>query len=124
MTSLPSFQSAFFLIGDEQGITIARLTKPQLTEDENLEQLEQDLNALIETYQVRRLVLSLERLNYLTSSAIGKLISLHRRMQRVDGRLILCAAGDDVRQILDTAHLWTYFNVASNVEEAVLQLAS
>ena len=46
MTSLPSFQSAFFLIGDEQGITIARLTKPQLTEDENLEQLEQDLNAL------------------------------------------------------------------------------
>ncbi|MCA9081065.1 MAG: STAS domain-containing protein [Planctomycetaceae bacterium] len=122
MAGLTSFQSSFLELSEEQGVTVALLTKPQLTEDENLEKFDEDLNTLVETLQVRRLVINLERLNYFTSSALGRLIALHRRIQRAGGRLVLCSAGDDIRQIFQTARLWDYFHMANSVSEAVSML--
>ncbi len=115
---MKTFQPDFFSISEESGAVVALLNRPQLTEHDNLEQLEQEFATLIETYGVRKLVVNLERLNYLTSHAIGKLISLHKKMQRAGGTLILCSAGDEVRQILETSHLWTYFHVASTLSAA------
>ncbi|MCA9031945.1 MAG: STAS domain-containing protein [Planctomycetaceae bacterium] len=116
------FESNFFTCTESGDAVVLRLDLPQLTEEDNLEQLDEEFTALVDTFGVRKLVVNLERLNYLTSHAIGKLIGLHRRMQRVEGALVLCSAGDDVQQILQTAHLWTYFKMASSPSEAVTLL--
>lgn len=120
---MKDFQSSFFALSEDQGAVVARLSRPQLTEQDNLEQFEQELTTLVETYGVRKLILNLERLNYVTSHAIGKFISLHKRMQRAEGTLVMCSAGDEVRQILENTHLWTYFNMANTTADAGILLA-
>ena len=104
-------------------MVVLQLTRPQLTEEDNLEQFDQDVTQLIDLHGVRKLVINLERLTYLTSHAIGKFIAFHRRLQRVDGSLVFCSAGDEVRQIFETAHLWTYFNIAPSPGEAMTLIA-
>jgi anti-sigma B factor antagonist len=121
MTS--GFHSSFFRIRHEQGITCLEMTRPRLTEEENLEQLDHDFNALADTYQVRQIVLDLGTVRYLTSAAIAKLISLHRRLVRNEGQLILCSLQPEVESILGTSHLLDYFTVAESPEAARAQFS-
>jgi anti-sigma B factor antagonist len=121
MTTATGFQSSFFRVEDAEGVTVLSMTQPRLTEDENLEQLDRDFNALADTFQVRKIVLDLGSVGYLTSAAIAKLISLHRRLARSEGQLVLCTLQEQVSSTLATSHLLNYFSVAANPDAARAQ---
>jgi anti-anti-sigma factor len=55
----------------------------------------------------------------MTSSAIGKLIALHRRVNRAEGRMILCELTPDVSATLDTSRLLGYFAVEPDLAAAL-----
>ncbi len=117
--SLQEFQAAFLSIEDRGPAVVARFTRPQLSEDENLEQMGQELLSLIEQYNCRQLVLSLELVDFITSAALGKLITLHRRLHRKEGKLVLCGAHGTVADVLRTSRLHDYFTLASDTAQAL-----
>jgi len=117
--SLEQFRAAYLSIEDAGQAVVARFTRPQLSEDENLEQMGQELLSLIDQYQCRQLVLSLEFVDYITSAALGKLITLHRRMHRKEGRLVLCGAHGTVADVLKTSRLHDYFTLAPDTQQAL-----
>lgn len=98
------------------------MNRPSLTEEENLEQLERDFISLMDTYGVRQVILDLQSVNYVTSAAVGKLIALHRRLARANGRLILCSLQSDVQSTLALSQLLNYFNVTETADDALSQL--
>ena len=100
------------------------MTRDQLTDDDNMEQFGQDFHLLIEKYEITRFVLVLSRVRYMTSSAIGKLITLHRKLNRSGGTLILCELTPDVASTLDTARLLTYFTACPDQATAIAKLQS
>lgn len=118
MSQFNEFQSTFFQVRWEDDATVLTLIREQLSDEENLEQFGQDLIALVDTFQARQLVLDLATVAYLTSSAIGKLIALHRRLVRQNGKLVLCSLHPEVERILKMSHLLGYFFVAPSREEA------
>ena len=120
----PDFHPAYFDVRDDDGVAIACVSVPQLTEEENIEQMGQEFFSLIGQYECRRLVVDLSKVEYATSAALGKLITLHRRMHRSDGQLVLCGVTGTLADILTTSRLMDYFNVAENTEEAAARLRS
>lgn len=114
-----AFPSNFFTLEQEGGVYIASLNRVQLSDDDNLEQLSQDFNLVVDKCGISRLVLRLNGVRYMTSSAIGRLITLHRKMNRSEGILVLSEPTPDVGLILDTARLLTYFTVRSTLTEAI-----
>ena len=90
--SLNEFHAAYVAVEDRGDAVVARFTRPQLSEDENLEQMGQELLSLVDQYHCRQLVLSLELVDFITSAALGKLITLHRRMHAHDLRFDACTA--------------------------------
>lgn len=122
MTDASQFRSSFFRLQDEQGVAVLNITRPRLTDEENLEQLEQELSALVDTFQVRQIVLDLNDVHYMTSAAIGKLIALHRRLARGGGQLVLCSLQPDVSAVFEASHLIDYFKVSSSPSAALAQL--
>ena len=107
--SWTSFESRFFTYELQDDTILLKMLRTKLSEDDNLEQFGQQLNTVIDKLGAKKIRLSLEPLTYLTSAAIGKLISLHRRMQREGGTLVMTDLSPDVREILDTSKLLTYF---------------
>lgn len=99
------------------------MRRKQLTEEENLEELDRDFVTLTDSFQMKKIVLDMTSVTFMTSAAIGKLISLHRRLARSDGRLVLCCLQPDVEGTLATSHLLNYFCVADSSQAASLQLA-
>jgi anti-anti-sigma factor len=116
---------ADYLALDQQGeVTVARFTVPRLTEEVNLEQLGHELFALIDQFECRRLVVVLNDIEYVTSSGLGKLIALHRKMGREKGYVGFCGAQPAVSDILKTSKLNTYFHISETLPSAVDAAAS
>ena len=120
--SLSKFHPAYITPQEQGDIVIVTFTVTNLTEEENIEQMGQELFALIEQYFCRKVILSLQNVEFVASSALGKMITMHRKLHRNDGRLVICDVGQTVEAVLRTSKLIDYFNVVENVEAAVQAL--
>lgn len=117
--ALQEFKPVYFSLEFCEAIAIARMTQSRLCEEDNIEQFGVELNQTIESYGSFRLVLDLSPVTIITSSAIGKMIGLHRNLHRREGMLVLCGVSTVVQNILATAKLNDYFHIVSTVEEAL-----
>ena len=118
------FQSSFFTVAQQGDVYVIAIEKEQLKDDDNLEQFSQDLNLLIEKHEITKFVVRLTRVRYMTSMAIGKLITLHRKLNRLKGTLVLCELLPDVEATMDAAKLLTYFTTCPDLATALTTLQS
>ena len=113
------FNSSFFTVDREGDVYVLSIIKEQLIDVDNLEQLSQDFNLLIEKHEITKIVVRLTRVRYMTSMAIGKLITLHRKLNRLKGTLVLCELMPDVEATMDAAKLLTYFTTCPDLATAL-----
>ena len=113
------FQSSFFTVAQQGDVYVIAIEKEQLKDDDNLEQFSQDLNLLIEKHEITKFVVRLTRVRYMTSMAIGKLITLHRKLNRLKGTLVLSELLPDVEATMDAAKLLTYFTTCPDLATAL-----
>ena len=122
MSDSAIFQSTFFSVVHLGDIHVVTVNRDQLTEDDNIEQFGQDFNLLIEKYEITKIVLMLNRVLCMSSSFIGKLIGIHRKLNRSDGMLVLAELTPDVANTLETSQLLTYFHSSPNLAGAMTML--
>ena len=113
-------ESRFFKIALDGDVATVDVLRDRLTEEDNIEEFGQELTSLIEKQNLSKVILCMQSVKFLTSSVIGKLIMLHRKMGRSDGQLILAQLSPDVEEILSTSQLLTYFKTSPTVDEAKL----
>lgn len=121
--SFSDFEPKYIEPRDRGDVAVVTFTVPRLTDDENIEQIGRELIAVIEHYGRRKVVVSLADVVYLTSSVLGKLITLHRRLHRAGGRMVLCGFRGEVAEVLETSRLDEYFETAPDEDAAVAMLA-
>lgn len=117
--SLGDFKSAFMALEEQGPVVIVHITRQNLSEEENIEELGQEFSTLVEHYGCRLLAVDMQAVNLITSAALGKLISLHRNLHRRDGRLVVCGVHGMVQDVLLTARLTDYFTMAKSTDAAV-----
>lgn len=116
------FRSSFLTLEECQPAVVATITRPQLSEEENIDVLGKELLDLVDQYGFRKIVVSLQHVTYITSAALGKLITLHRRLHRKEGQLIVCGAAAAVKDVLQTSRLNDYFTIAVDVPSAMTMM--
>ncbi len=121
---LPDQPNSFITLEEHGDVLVVRFKMRLLNDEENIEQLGQELFSLVEQANWLKLVLDLTNVEYLTSSVLGKLITLHRKLHRNQGKMVLFGLSDGVDAILRTSKLLTYFAIAENRDAAIAQLAS
>ena len=122
MTSLSEFNPAFMTLEVRGPVVIAHITRANLSEEQNIEELGQEFSTLVEHFGCRLLAVDLCLVTVVTSAALGKLISLHRNLHRRDGRLVVCGTRGMVEDVLLTSKLSDYFTMAKTTEDAVALL--
>lgn len=122
MTSLSGFTPAFMILEERGPVVVAHISRQNLSEEENIEELGQEFSMLVEHFGCRQLVVDMETVGLVTSAALGKLISLHRNLHRREGRLVICGVKGMVREVMLTARLTDYFKMAETSDDAVAML--
>jgi anti-sigma B factor antagonist len=118
VTIAPIGSTTHFTCVEDEGAMVVTFVCPQLTDEDNIEQMGQALFSLLDKDAQRRIIIDLSPLDHVTSSVLGKFITLHRRLHRQGGALVLCGLQPNVRETLRASRLLDYFQTAENREAA------
>ncbi len=119
-----NFQPFYFSLEPNGNIAVVRFKHPRLSEEDNVEQLGFELMHIVDQLGYNQIILSMKGVEWITSSIIGKLIHLHRHIQRIKGALILCDLAPGVVDVLETSKLHTYFCIQPGLDESISQFQS
>ena len=67
----------------------------------------------------QRLVVDLSQLDYVSSSGLRVFILAAKRLQTVDGKIVLCSMKDHVRQVFDLAGFSSMLSIYASRDEAM-----
>src|SRR5437879_11260439 len=74
-------------IGD---VTVVNFTDRKILDEQNIQIIGEQLFSLVDELGRRKVLLNFGNVEYLSSAALGKLITLNKKLQAVNGRLVLC----------------------------------
>ena len=80
------------------------------------------LYRLIESHPGSRFAIDLTDVNYLASSEIGFLVTLKRRIDRRQGKVVMFGAGPYVIDLFNAMNLTRIFEITDSLSSALLKL--
>ncbi|MHC4398640.1 MAG: STAS domain-containing protein [Planctomycetota bacterium] len=103
-------------VGD---VTLVRFRDQRITEDRRIREMAQELYQLVEGEDRKRLVVSLRSVDFLSSAALGKLITLHKKTTSRGGLLKLSNICPALAHILSVTRLDRLFDIQKDESHAV-----
>jgi len=104
----------------QDGKTVIAAIRGEIDLNKSLELRTELLDVLIKT-SARNLVLNLDQVPYMDSSAVAVLVELLQRLRKVGGKIILTNLQPRVRGLLEIARLNTIFVLVADEAEALRQ---
>jgi anti-sigma B factor antagonist len=95
---------------DYAGVTLVTMTDSSILDSTIIEQIAKDLYRLPDQQNKQKIVLDFSRVKSLSSSALGVLINLNKKVQAIKGRLAICGISSDIRRIFAITQLEKDFN--------------
>lgn len=105
-------------VQDRDGVTVVRIRKSSILNAADVEAFGQELSALADT-PGRKVVISFLGVDHLTSTALGKLIAVHQRLQAKGGDLKLADIDPRVYEVFSITRLDKLFDIHDRAETAV-----
>lgn len=103
-------------IGD---VALVRFTMSRVLDQSNVNQLAEELDELIDKYYLVKMVLNFEKIHYMSSAVLGKLINLKRNIEKEKGDLRLCGIDANIKEIFKIMRFDKLFKIYGTEEEAV-----
>jgi anti-anti-sigma factor len=100
------------------GVTVVRVLVPRIN-SENVEEFGTELLTTAEEPAVKKLVLNLDRVEFLFSTALGKIVALEKKLQTHGGSLRVCNLRPVVRSSFDSAGLTLLLRVFPDERQAL-----
>jgi anti-anti-sigma factor len=108
---------------DFGAVTVMRVTVPLLRSDETTETLFHHLNAVVNDVGRTSLVLNFAGVVSMSSTAIGKLVILMRKVRMAGGRLALCRLTPTMLGIMQSSYLAEIIPIYVDEQVAVRSFA-
>ena len=105
---------------DEVGdVTVVHFRDRKIIEDLNIQQLGQELFHLVEVDGRDRLLLNFSSVDFLSSAALGKLITLDKKMKAHGGRLKLSNIRPEIYEVFAITKLNRLFDIKDDEADAL-----
>ena len=105
---------------DEVGdVTVAKFTDKKILDEGNIQIIGSQLFALIEQDGRQKIVLDFSNVEYLSSAALGKLITMDKKVKAAKGKLRLCCIRPDIYEVFAITKLNKLFDMKDTLEAAL-----
>lgn len=115
-------QSPRLNISTEGDVTVVELTDRKILDESNISQIGEQLNLLVAESASPRLVLDFATVSHMSSSALGMLITLHKRVCERAGELRLCNIQPNIYEVFVITRLSEIFQISPSRQEALASL--
>ena len=112
--------SSAFTVSQVENFTVVEFITNSLMNPVELEQIGTSLYKLVDAQDQRRIILDFEKVQYLSSQAIGIVMALRKKLSALKGgRLILCSVGPTLMQLLKITGLDRLLMIKPSQREAL-----
>ena len=103
-------------IGD---VTVVRFTDQRIIDEAVIQELGSELFSLVEKENRSAILLSFENVDFLSSAALGKLITLDKKVKAHEGRLKLTSIRPEIYEVFTITKLDQLFDIKGSEAEAL-----
>lgn len=101
------------------GVTVARFVDKKILDEGNIQLIGNELFALVEEQGRRKIIVDFSNVEYFSSAAFGKLITLDKKVKAAKGKLRLCSIRPDIYEVFAITRLNKLFDIKDNLERAL-----
>jgi anti-sigma B factor antagonist len=106
-------------IEDVNDVTVARFTDKKILDESNIQIIGNQLFNLVDEDHRQKIVLDFTNVEYLSSAALGKLITMDKKVKAAGGKLRLCSIRSDIKEVFKITRLDKLFTIVDNRDKAV-----
>ena len=103
-------------IGD---VTVARFLDKKILDETNIQIVGNQLFALVDDEGRRKILLDFSNVEYLSSAALGKLITLDKKVKANGGKLRLCSVRPEIYEVFAITRLNRLFEMHDDQEKGL-----
>ena len=100
-------------------ITVVHFRDQKIIEDFGIQELGQELFDLVQVENRNKLVLNFSSVDFLSSAALGKLITLDKKIKAQGGMLKLCNIRPEIYEVFAITRLNRLFDIKDDEAEAL-----
>lgn len=100
-------------------LAIVRFSDKRIVDSANIEEMGEELFSIVEVDHLKHLLLNFEGVEFLSSAALNKLISLDKKVKEVGGILRLCSLRAEIMEVFTITRLNRVFDIRGTDAEAL-----
>ncbi len=112
-----------FEISEVGDVTVVRLTDRKVVDETNIQELGRELFTLVEEDKRKNLLLNFAAVGFLSSSALGKLITLDKKVKAHGGKLKLSNIRPEIYEVFAITKLNKLFEIKEDEADALAAFA-
>ncbi len=106
-------------IGEVDNVTRVEFLERNILDEGNIQQIGEQLNALVESRDDLRLLIDFSNVDHLSSAALGTLITVRNRVSERGGQLRLSNIGAQIYEVFIITKLNKIFEIYPSDDEAI-----
>lgn len=107
------------LIEDYAGVTVVTFSDTSILDTATIDQLGKDLFTLPDTLNKQKIILDFSNVKFLSSQALGVLLTMHKKVAAIKGTLVLSALRQELMKVFTITSLDKIFKFFPNDEAAL-----
>jgi len=109
-------------VSESASVSVIRFLDQKIIDPEAIQELGQELFDLVERDDCKKLVLNFENVEFLSSAALGKLITFEKKSKRNGAQLILTNISPEIFQVFAITNLDKLFQIKDSEADALAVL--
>ena len=109
-------------VSESANVSVVRFKDQKIIDPEAIQELGQELFDLVENEDRKKLVLNFSNVEFLSSAALGKLITFEKKAKRRDAELILSNISPEIFQVFAITNLDKLFQIKDSEADALAVL--
>lgn len=107
---------------DQGDVVVATVVQTRVVEASNADQFFREVEEIVTSRDVKRLLIDLSQVEYMSSAALGSIIKLHRKLSSDKRRLALLCPRASIRDLFGLTKLDTVLDIHDEQESALRSL--
>jgi anti-sigma B factor antagonist len=103
-------------IGD---VTVAKFVDKKILDETNIQIIGNQMFGLVDEDGRKRIVLDFSNVEYLSSAALGKLITMDKKVKAAKGKLRLCSIRPEIYEVFEITRLNKIFDIKPDQDQAL-----
>ena len=103
------------------GITVIRLHGPKILDEQLIQMIGDQMFTVVDDQGARMVILDFSSVTFMAAGCLGKVLTLHRKLEACGGKLVLCGLVKDILDVFVITKLTKTLLIRNTRDEAVAE---